>query len=161
LSKVFIVEMFFCVMNKKMIVGVVLAFVVLGGAFWFYFNSDSLIGVELEDDVFSAVEGVDYVDVDVGEARGLIDSTNIMVIDVSADYSEGRLLNAVWYNYFDETLNWAVPLLENTGSYLVYSRDDESSLVAVEMLVEAGFVSVYRLDGGFLAWESSGEEVEL
>jgi rhodanese-related sulfurtransferase len=147
-------------MNKRTVFSILLAFVVLIGAFWFYFNH-SVVDSDLDIAGLDCMDDADCFNVNVEEARGLIDSTNIMVIDVSADYPSGRIPNSVWYNYFDETINWAVPLLDKNGSYLIYSHDDDSAINAVNLFVDAGFVSVYRLEGGFSAWESAGEEIEL
>lgn len=126
---------------------VVLALCVVG---WIYF-----FGAEEE-----VVEEIGYSSVGVDEAVRLIES-GAVIVDVSENYSLGRIPDAIWYNYYDGTLGWSVSFLNADNTYLIYSRDEESSRSAVNRLVGAGFVNVYRLDGGFRAWELAELEVEF
>lgn len=42
---------------------------------------------------------------------------------------------------------------------VLYSRDGFTSAVAAEVLAEAGYTSVWHLEGGMLAWEAAGYEL--
>lgn len=105
-------------------------------------------------------EEVSYMDVTPAEAKELIDTTDIIVIDVSPKYDEGHLPGAINYYAADGSLDEAIPSLDPEATYLVYCHVDSVSILGAEKLIEAGFENVYRLEGNYAAWVDAGYDVE-
>ena len=98
-----------------------------------------------------------YVDVSPSEALVLINETpDLYIIDVSDQYPSGHIPNAINYGLESGLFAAVIPFLSLDRTYLVYAHDDATSTSAAQMLIDAGFLSVYRLDGSFGAWVAAG-----
>jgi adenylyltransferase/sulfurtransferase len=105
------------------------------------------------------IEG--YMDITPEEAKKLIDENpDLIIIDVSPKYDEGHLPGAVNYYLGDGSLDAAIPTLDPEAKYLVYCHVDSVSISGAQALVDAGFKSVYRLEGNYSAWVDAGYEIE-
>ena len=101
-----------------------------------------------------------YMDVSPAEAKALIDLTGIIVIDVSPHYDSGHLPGAVHYYIGDGSLESAIPTLDPEADYLVYCHVDSVAIRGAQMLIDAGFRNVYRLEGNYGGWVAAGYPVE-
>ncbi len=102
-----------------------------------------------------------YIDVSPAEAKALIDENpDLIIIDVSPHYAEGHLPGAVHYYLGDGSLDEAVPTLDKNAKYLVYCHVDSVAIQGVQKLIDAGFKTVYRLEGNYGAWVGAGYPVE-
>jgi rhodanese-related sulfurtransferase len=102
-----------------------------------------------------------YMDVSAAEAKELIDTMpDLVVIDVSPNYDEGHLPGAVHYYIGDGSLAAAIPALDPNGKYLVYCHIDSVAIRGAQMLIDAGFMTVYRLEGNYGGWVAAGYPVE-
>ncbi len=109
----------------------------------------------------SPEQSPEYVDISVEEARDLIDSNpDIVIIDVSPNYDQGHIPGAVNYYLGDGSLDKAIPMLDTSKTYLVYCHVDSVSIAGAEKLIEAGFKTVYRLEGNYAAWVEAGYPIE-
>ena len=107
-----------------------------------------------------AVESA-YMDVTPAEAKDLIDNNpDLIIIDVSPNYSQGHLPGAINYYVGDGSLDEAIPNLDKNKKYLVYCHVDSASILGAQKLVDAGFKNVYRLEGNYKAWVDAGYPVE-
>lgn len=79
------------------------------------------------------------------------------IIDVSSDYNNGHIVNAV--NYPIDSFEISIVGLDKTNVYLVYSRNEESR-IAAKIMADNGFENVYRLQGNYGAWVQAGFPVE-
>lgn len=103
----------------------------------------------------------EYVDVSPEKAKELIDNNpDLIVIDVSPNYDEGHLPGAINYYLGDGSLEEAIPNLDKNATYLVYCHVDSVSIQGAQMLIDAGFGNVYRLEGNYAAWVDAGYEIE-
>jgi rhodanese-related sulfurtransferase len=101
------------------------------------------------------------VDVTPQEAQDLIDNNpDLIIIDVSPHYAEGHLPGAVGYYLGDGSLDKAIPTLDKSGKYLVYCHVDSVAIQGAQKLVDAGFSTVYRLEGNYSGWVDAGYPVE-
>jgi rhodanese-related sulfurtransferase len=86
---------------------------------------------------------------------------NTALVDVRtpAEYASGHLAGSV--NIDVEAADFAtkVSTLDKTKTYAVYCRSGNRSKVAMSMMVQLGFSSVYDLAGGINNWKSAGGEV--
>lgn len=102
-----------------------------------------------------------YIDVTPAEAKELIDTVpDLVIIDVSPKYAEGHLPNAINYYAGDGSLDKAIPNLDKNKPYLVYCHVDSVSILGAQKLVDAGFKTVYRLQGNYSAWVNAGYPIE-
>ena len=146
-------------MNKKTIV-ILVIIVLLGIGGYVYLRRQPQEQVIQEIGQETAVsEG--YVDVSPAEAKRLIDEDpDLVVLDVSPKYGEGHLPRAINYYAGDGSLEEAIPSLDKNVTYLVYCHVDSVSIQGAQMLIDAGFENVYRLEGNYAAWVTAGYEIE-
>lgn len=106
-------------------------------------------------------EGLGYADISPAGAKDMIDNNpDLIVIDVSPHYEDGHLPGAVHYYLGDGSLDEAIPSLDPQGEYLVYCHVDSVAIAGAQRLVDAGFETVYRLEGNYGAWVDAGYPVE-
>ena len=106
-------------------------------------------------------EEASYTDISAAEAKQLIDdNAEVIIIDVSPIYAAGHLPGAVNYYVGDGSLDAAIPMLDENATYLVYCHFESASRQGAQKLVDAGFTTVYRLDGGYGAWVDAGYPIE-
>jgi rhodanese-related sulfurtransferase len=114
--------------------------------------------MEMEDE---EMEPSTYMDVTPDQAAQLIaENPNLIIIDVSPHYAEGHLPGAVSYYLGDGSLEAAIPTLDKNAEYLVYCHVDSVAISGAQMLIDAGFKTVYRLQGNYAAWVDAGYPVE-
>lgn len=102
-----------------------------------------------------------YTDLTVQQAAELVNNTpDLVIIDVSPNYAEGHLPGAVNYYFGDGSLERAIPGLDKDAPYLVYCHVDSVAISGAQALVDAGFTTVYRLQGNYAAWVDAGYPVE-
>ncbi len=101
------------------------------------------------------------MDVSPAEAKDLIDTKpDLVVIDVSPHYAKGHLPRAVHYYLGDGSLDAAIPSLDPEAEYLVYCHVDSVAIAGAQKLIDAGFKTVYRLEGNYGAWVDAGYPIE-
>jgi len=106
-------------------------------------------------------EKATYIDVSPAEAKDLIETKpGLIVIDVSPHYERGHLPGAVHYYLGDGSLDAAIPTLDPNREYLVYCHVDSVAIAGAQKLIDAGFKTVYRLEGNYGAWEAAGYPIE-
>lgn len=104
---------------------------------------------------------VTYIDVSPAEAKELIENNpDLVIVDVSPFYDQGHLPGAVNYPVADGSLENAISQLDKNGKYLVYCHSTSVSVQGAQILIDAGFKNVYRLEGNYKAWVDAGYEVE-
>lgn len=102
-----------------------------------------------------------YIDVTPEEAKKLIETlTGLVIIDVSPLYDSGHIPGAINFYVGDGSLDAAISSLDMNVPYLVYCHSDSASISGAKKLIEAGFETVYRLEGNFGAWVNAGFPVE-
>jgi rhodanese-related sulfurtransferase len=105
------------------------------------------------DDLTQAVEVISTAD-----ATELIQSnqgnTSFVIVDVRtpAEFAEGNIVNAQNIDFYSSEFSADIDALAKDNVYLVYCRSGGRSGRAVDMMADLGFVEVYDLDGGFLAF---------
>jgi rhodanese-related sulfurtransferase len=85
-----------------------------------------------------------------------------LIIDVVGldIYSLGHLPGAVNYVWADGTLENTIPQLDKNLTYLVYCHTDPPSTASAQLMVDAGFENIYRLEGNYRAWVDAGYPTE-
>jgi rhodanese-related sulfurtransferase len=112
--------------------------------------------------VFSVVinsSALAHIDVNSQEAKYMIDSNDqLIVVDVRelfeyCDATAGHIPGALNYPWSSGVLQERYEELPRDGEILVYCRSGGRSHVASNFLDGNGFLYVYDMEGGFLAWE--------
>jgi rhodanese-related sulfurtransferase len=102
-----------------------------------------------------------YMDVTAAEAKELIDTKpDLIIIDVSPNYDNGHIPGAINYYIGNGSLDDAIPTLDKNKEYLVYCHVDSVSISGAQKLIDAGFSTVYRLEGNYQAWVDAGYPIE-
>jgi len=106
--------------------------------------------------VFSA----GYTNVDVSQAKEMIDTDpDLVILDVRTweEYINGHIKNATLIPVSElEGRLWELDRLKPT---LVYCRSGMRSASASQILADHGFIEVYNMLGGILAWIAAGYPV--
>jgi len=106
-------------------------------------------------------EQTGYMDVTAEKAKNLIDTKpDLIIIDVSPNYDDGHIPGAINYYIGDGSLDDAIPTLDKNKEYLVYCHVDSASISGAQALIDAGFTTVYRLEGNYQAWVDAGYDIE-
>jgi rhodanese-related sulfurtransferase len=101
-----------------------------------------------------------YVDLLPGEAAELIATGDYLVVNVHIPY-QGEIPGTdvhIPYNDLEAHLD-RLPA-ERDAPVLVYCRSARMSRIALEELVARGYTNLLHLDGGMVAWEAAGYELE-
>lgn len=112
---------------------------------------------------FSAWDEVSFVDIAANEAKSRIDAGGFEAIfDVSPVYNTGHLPGATNANAGGggTALSELIIGMDKTKAYLVYCHSDFPAMAGAQLMEDAGFEKVYRLEGNYSAWVDAGYEVE-
>ena len=93
-----------------------------------------------------------YEDVNVEQAKKLIDNDEVVVIDVRTqeEFAEGHIPNAMLIPV-DEIDN-VMEEMDKDASYLMVCRSGNRSSTASELLAKNGFQHIKNMEGGMNKW---------
>ncbi len=100
--------------------------------------------------------------VKIEQAEKLIaDGIQLLDVRTQEEWDEGHLKGAKMVTVTEKDfLEKAKATLDPKKPVLVYCRSGGRSAKAVKQLREAGFTTVYDMDGGITAWQKAGKPVE-
>jgi rhodanese-related sulfurtransferase len=102
------------------------------------------------------------VEVDAKKVEELLQTDrDLVIVDVSGKWADGHIVGALDtpLDKLQEIINGNFTL-SASKHYVVYSRDEESSKKAANMLLTSSFTVINRLVGGYDAWVANGGYVE-
>jgi len=84
------------------------------------------------------------------------------IFDVSPAYNSGHLPQATNANVNGggTALADLIANMDKSKAYLVYCHADAPSMAGAQLMEDAGFTNVYRLEGNYAAWTGAGYDVE-
>lgn len=104
--------------------------------------------------------GGSYTDVSVAELQTMLENKDFLFINVHIPF-EGDIANTDLSIPYDEIAdNLDLLPADKDAKIVLYCRSDRMSRIAAETLIELGFTNLYNLDGGMVAWEAAGLELE-
>jgi len=112
---------------------------------------------------YGAWDEVSFVDAAAASAKSKIDAGDFEAIfDVSPAYNQGHIPGATNANAGGggTDLSTLIENMDNTKTYLVYCHGDAPAMAGAQLMEDAGFKNVYRLEGNFGAWVDAGYDVE-
>lgn len=112
---------------------------------------------------YSAWDEVSFIDIAAGVVKSKIDAGDFEAIfDVSPMFNQTHLPGATNAkgSAGGTDLSQLIEGMDKTKSYLVYCHSDSPSMAGAQLMEDAGFKKVYRLEGNFGAWVDAGYDVE-
>jgi len=96
--------------------------------------------------------------VDPAGAETILAAGGVEIIDVRTpeEFSEGHLPGAELIDISAPDFVSRIEDLDRSATYFVYCRSDNRSGQATALMADLGFESIYELEGGTIAWLSSG-----
>ena len=113
--------------------------------------------------ITSASQGIH--DISVAEAYALIQENkanpDFKIIDIRTpeEYAAGHLEDSTLIDYYAENFKAELGKLDRVKSYLIYCRTANRSGQARDIMKGMGFLSVYNMEGGIVAWQAAGYAV--
>lgn len=112
---------------------------------------------------YGAWDAVSFVDIAAATVKSKMDAGDFEAIfDVSPAYEQGHLPGATNANAGGGGTNLSdlIESMDKTKSYLVYCHGDAPAMAGAQLMEDAGFMNVYRLEGNYGAWTDAGYTVE-
>lgn len=106
------------------------------------------------------VNGGSYTDINVAEMESMLAEKDFTFVNVHIPF-EGDIAGtdlAIPYNEIENNLSLLPG--DRDAKIVLYCRSDRMSRIAAETLVDLGYTNVWNLDGGMLAWERAGNQLE-
>ncbi len=97
------------------------------------------------------------------EVETIIQSEDVQLIDVRTpeEYEEGHILNAQNIDYNSPNFEVDITKLDKTKPVLLYCKSGNRSGKSSQIFLEAGFKTIYDLEGGITEWIDKGLEVNI
>lgn len=101
----------------------------------------------------STSQKVEYIKITASEAKALIDSQTVIVLDVRTqeEYDSGHIKDAVLLDSGDVSVKAATVIPDKDATILVYCRSGNRSATASKQLIEMGYTKVMDF-GGIIDW---------
>lgn len=101
-------------------------------------------------------QGTAVQDVDVKTFESLIKKGDVQLIDVRTthEYQHGHIEGCELHNIRNSDFEANMDKLDKNKAVLVYCKSGGRSSRAANILIEKGFIKVYNLEGGFMAWDA-------
>ena len=106
------------------------------------------------------VQGGAYTEISVKELQSILKNKDFTLVNVHIPF-EGDIPNtdvSIPYDQIAQNLDH-LPADKN-AKIVLYCRSDRMSTIPSETLVGLGYTNIYNLDGGMVAWENAGLELE-
>ena len=107
------------------------------------------------------VTGGSYTDVSVAELQSLLKNKDFTFVNVHIPYA-GDIPDTDIFIPFDEiAFNLDKLPADKNAKIVLYCRSDRMSGISAETLAGLGYTNVWNVDGGMVAWEQAGLELEF
>jgi rhodanese-related sulfurtransferase len=82
----------------------------------------------------------------------------VILLDVRTDgeVAAGKIEGAVTIDLYDAQFSTKIRELDRTLPVLIYCRSGNRSTTAMKKMEEMGFIELYNLTGGIIAWSRAG-----
>lgn len=95
------------------------------------------------------------------EFSEVIFDPSVVILDVRTpqEFAEGHLANAINIDFQSGNFEQEIASLDKSKTYAVYCRSSNRSGEAVKVMADAGFTSMYDMDGGIIDWQAAGGQI--
>lgn len=96
--------------------------------------------------------------VPVKQFQDFKDRKEAIILDVRTpdEFKQGHIENAVNIDYYKSNFKTNLDKLDKSKPIYVYCRSGHRSGLTKQLMQQLGFVEVYDLDGGIIAWSKNG-----
>ena len=108
------------------------------------------------------MDGGFYKNVSPAELNTMLKTRDFVFINVHIPF-EGNIAGtdlSIPYDQISEPTYLAQIPVDKNAKILLYCRSGRMSAIAAEKLVSLGYTNIWNLDGGMVAWEQAGNEIE-
>ncbi len=105
---------------------------------------------------------MNHKDVDTQSFKDLFEADAYVLLDVRTpeEYSNGHLKDATNIDFYKETFEDEIDVLDKRKKYLVYCRSGNRSRQAMFLMRDLGFEEVYNLTNGIISWHEHGFHID-
>ncbi|MCX6068551.1 MAG: rhodanese-like domain-containing protein [Chloroflexi bacterium] len=106
------------------------------------------------------VDGGSYLNVTPAELNSMLANKDFVFVNVHIPFA-GNIANtdlSIAYDQIEQNLT-QLPADKN-AKIVLYCRSGRMSAIAAEALVKLGYTNLWNLDGGMVAWEQAGYEIQ-
>ena len=106
------------------------------------------------------IQGGAYTEISASELQSMMKDKDFTLVNVHIPF-EGDIPNtdvSIPYDQIAQSLD-QLPADKN-AEIVLYCRSDPMSTIASKTLVGLGYTNVYNLEGGMVAWENAGLEIQ-
>ena len=98
------------------------------------------------------------LNLNIKEFAEKIAQEGVAILDVRTpeEFAEGFIEGARNIDFYRDDFEIEINSLDKESSYALYCRSGKRSGQAAQMMQEAGFLSVFNLDGGMIDWANAG-----
>lgn len=103
-----------------------------------------------------------YITLNVVDFAAKMESEPGTVLDVRTieEHQDGFIAGAMQYDYYEtNSFKAALNSLDKDKTYYIYCRSGGRSGTTLDMMQQMGFMKVYNLEGGMLAWRRANQPV--
>jgi len=113
--------------------------------------------------IFIIVSNINYAQdvkniiLDINDYKEVVVGKNVQLVDVRTpkEYQEGFIDDAINIDYFNqEKFSPAFEKLDKNKPLYLYCRSGNRSQKSVKLLLDLGFIEIYDLKGGYIAWSN-------
>ena len=107
-----------------------------------------------------SADGGSYLNVTPAELKTVLDNKDFVFVNVHIPFA-GNITGtdlSIPYDQIDQNLD-KLPA-DKAAKVVLYCRSGRMSAIAAETLVKLGYTNLWNLDGGMVAWEQAGYEIQ-
>ncbi len=107
-----------------------------------------------------SVTGSSYLNIAPSELKTMLDNKDFVFVNVHIPFA-GNIANtdkSIPYDQIEQNL--AKFPTDKKAKIVLYCRSGRMSAIAAESLVKLGYTNLWNLDGGMVAWEQAGYEIQ-
>ena len=107
-----------------------------------------------------SVDGGSYINVTPSELNTMLSNKDFVFINVHIPFAGNIVATdlSIQYDQIEQTL--AKLPADKKAKIVLYCRSGRMSAIAAETLVKLGYTNIWNLDGGMVAWEQAGYEIQ-
>ena len=107
-----------------------------------------------------SVDGGSYINVTPSELNTMLSNKDFVFINVHIPFAGNIVATdlSIPYDQIEQTL--AKLPADKKAKIVLYCRSGRMSAIAAETLVKLGYTNIWNLDGGMVAWEQAGYEIQ-
>jgi len=98
------------------------------------------------------------IDLGVSEFSTKVAEAGVITLDVRTpiEFAEGHIQGARLIDFQSGNFENEIAALDKNATYAVYCRSGNRSGQAVKVMQDAGFTSVFNMNGGVIDWANAG-----